>query len=69
MRTGCLRKANQPSLRTQLAKLPWREVEVPHCSAERGRRELRTLKVVTITTGITFPHPTQSSRSPARLAP
>jgi predicted transposase YbfD/YdcC len=55
-------KGNQPRLRRQLAALPWREVEIAHRSAAtvHGRREIRTLKVVTIATGIEFPHARQA---------
>jgi predicted transposase YbfD/YdcC len=57
-------KGNQPSLRRQLAGMPWRAVEVGHRSAERGhgRREIRTLKVITIAAGIMFPHAAQAIR-------
>jgi predicted transposase YbfD/YdcC len=55
-------KGNQPSLRRQLTGMPWRAVEVGHRSAERGhgRREIRTLKVITIAAGIMFPHAAQA---------
>jgi predicted transposase YbfD/YdcC len=55
-------KGNQPRLRRQLAGLPWREVEPAHRSATtaHGRREIRTLKVVTIAAGIEFPHARQA---------
>lgn len=55
-------KGNQPRLRRQLAALPWREVEIAHRSAAtvHGRREIRTLKVVTIAAGIEFPHARQA---------
>jgi predicted transposase YbfD/YdcC len=55
-------KANQPSLHRQLAALPWRAV----CDATRetgrghGRREIRTLKILTIQAGIGFPYATQA---------
>jgi predicted transposase YbfD/YdcC len=51
-------KGNQPTLRAQLAGLPWRQVEVCHRATgnAHGRREIRTLKVVTIAAGIAFPH-------------
>jgi predicted transposase YbfD/YdcC len=43
-------KGNQPSLRRQLAALPWKQLEVAHRTVEtgHGRREIRTIKVVTI---------------------
>jgi len=55
-------KGNQPSLHRQLAKLPWKAVAEGHRSVEtgHGRREIRTLKVVTIATGIAFPHARQA---------
>ena len=51
-------KGNQPRLRHQLAGLPWRALQVDHRSAEtsHGRREIRSIKVVTIAAGIAFPH-------------
>jgi predicted transposase YbfD/YdcC len=53
-------KGNQPTLRRQLAALPWRQVEVSHRAVgnSHGRREIRTLKVVTVAAGIAFPHAT-----------
>jgi predicted transposase YbfD/YdcC len=55
-------KGNQPTLRRQLAALPWRQVEPAHRSAQtaHGRREIRTLKVVTVAAGIEFPHARQA---------
>jgi predicted transposase YbfD/YdcC len=55
-------KGNQPTLRRQLAALPWREIEIGHRSTgnAHGRREIRTLKVVTIAAGIAFPHAAQA---------
>ena len=55
-------KGNQPRLRRQLAALPWREVEIAHRNADavHGRREIRTLKVVTIAAGIEFPRARQA---------
>jgi predicted transposase YbfD/YdcC len=55
-------KGNQPRLRRQLAGLPWRQVEPAHRSATtaHGRREIRTLKVLTIAAGIEFPHARQA---------
>ncbi|MEU4338082.1 ISAs1 family transposase [Micromonospora lupini] len=55
-------KANQPSLHAQLAGLPWRAV--PHAARDtdrgHGRREIRSLKILTISTGIDFPHAAQA---------
>jgi predicted transposase YbfD/YdcC len=64
-------KGNQPLLRRQLAALPWREVEIAHRSAEtvHGRREIRTLKVVTIAAGIAFPHARQAIQVTRRTRP
>jgi predicted transposase YbfD/YdcC len=64
-------KGNQPTLRNQLAALPWRQVEIAHRSAERGhgRREIRSLKVVTIAAGIAFPHATQAVQITRRTRP
>jgi hypothetical protein len=54
-------KGNQPRLRRQLAALPWREVEIAHrdTATAHDRREIRTLKVVTLVAGIAFPHARQ----------
>ena len=64
-------KDNQPRLRRQLAGLPWRQVEPAHRSSEtaHGRREIRTLKVVTITAGIEFPHATQAVQITRKTRP
>jgi predicted transposase YbfD/YdcC len=55
-------KGNQPTLRHQLKALPWTDVPVGHTSTDRGhgRVEQRTLKVVTVSTGILFPHAAQA---------
>jgi predicted transposase YbfD/YdcC len=55
-------KANQPNLHGQLAALPWRAVPDAARDAGRGhgRREIRTLKILTIATGIDFPHAAQA---------
>ena len=64
-------KGNQPRLRRQLAGLPWRQVESAHRSAEtaHGRREIRTLKVVTIAAGIAFPYAAQAVQIVRRTRP
>jgi predicted transposase YbfD/YdcC len=64
-------KGNQPTLRRQLAGLPWRAVQVGHRRTERGhgRREIRTLKVVTIAAGIAFPHAAQAIQLVRRRRP
>ncbi|MET7951638.1 ISAs1 family transposase [Micromonospora sp. NPDC005324] len=55
-------KGNQPNLHAQLAALPWRAV--PEATRDtdhgHGRREIRTLKILTISTGIDFPHAAQA---------
>lgn len=55
-------KANQPSLHAQLAALPWRAVPQATRDADRGhgRREIRTLKILTVAYGIEFPHAAQA---------
>jgi len=55
-------KNNQPKLRKQLAQLPWADVPVTDTQRDRahGRIEKRTLKVVTISAGILFPHAAQA---------
>ena len=55
-------KGNQPRLRRQLAGLPWRQVDMAHraTTTAHGRREIRTLKVVSIAAGIEFPHGRQA---------
>jgi hypothetical protein len=60
-----------PRLRRQLAGLPWRQVESAHRSAEtaHGRREIRTLKVVTIAAGIAFPYAAQAVQIVRRSRP
>ena len=67
-RAGC---ARWPSMRRQLAGLPWREVEPAHRSAEtvHGRREIRTTRVVTIAAGIAFPHAVQAIQIVRRTRP
>jgi predicted transposase YbfD/YdcC len=55
-------KANQPTLHAQLAALPWRAVPDATRDTDRGhgRREIRTLKILTVSTGIGFPHAAQA---------
>lgn len=64
-------KDNQPTLRKQLAGMPWRDVEIAHRGAEcgHGRQEIRTLKAVTIATGIAFPHAEQAIQLIRRTRP
>ncbi|MGH3966391.1 MAG: ISAs1 family transposase [Pseudonocardiaceae bacterium] len=55
-------KGNQPGLYAQLKALPWAEVPVVHASTDRahGRVEKRSVKAVTVDTGIVFPHARQA---------
>jgi predicted transposase YbfD/YdcC len=55
-------KSNQPNLYHQLTDLPWAQVAVAHTSTEHahGRVEQRSIKVVTVATGILFPHARQA---------
>jgi predicted transposase YbfD/YdcC len=55
-------KGNQPSLHTQLKKLPWKDVPPAQTSIDRahGRVEQRIVKTVTVQTGIVFPHARQA---------
>jgi predicted transposase YbfD/YdcC len=64
-------KGNQPRLRRQLAGLPWRALRVDHRNAatRHGRREIRSIKVVSIAAGIAFPHATQAIQLRRRSRP
>jgi predicted transposase YbfD/YdcC len=64
-------KGNQPRLRRQLAGLPWREVDPAHRSVEtaHGRREIRTIRVVTVAAGIAFPYAAQAVQIVRRTRP
>jgi predicted transposase YbfD/YdcC len=55
-------KANQPALHAQLAALPWQRVPDANRDTARGhgRREIRTLKILSVSTGIGFPNATQA---------
>ncbi|WP_243639528.1 ISAs1 family transposase [Micromonospora sp. MW-13] len=55
-------KGNQPSLHAQLARLPWRAAPDTARDSDRGhgRREIRTCKILSISTGIDFPHAAQA---------
>ena len=55
-------KRNQPGLHAQLAALPWRDVPKAYDKRERGhgRREHRTLKIVSVARGLAFPHAAQA---------
>jgi predicted transposase YbfD/YdcC len=64
-------KGNQPNLRRQLAGLPWQGLQPDHRSAEtsHGRREIRTLTVLTVAAGIAFPGARQAIRITRRTRP
>jgi hypothetical protein len=51
-------KGNPPSLRAQLADLPWRQIPAAHDTREKGhgRAERRTLKITAVAAGLAFPH-------------
>ncbi len=55
-------EGNQPTLHRQLAGLPWRAVPEATRDTGRGhgRREIRTLKLLTVSTGIDSPHAAQA---------
>jgi predicted transposase YbfD/YdcC len=63
-------KANQPTLRRQLERLPWRQIPIADRTGDRGhgRVETRTLKVTTVA-GLDFPHATQALRLTRRVRP
>jgi hypothetical protein len=66
-------KGNQPTLRAQLAGLPWRQILMGHRSsgnAHGRRREMSTLKVVTIAvrSRSCMPHrPSDTASCPLRI--
>ena len=64
-------KGNQPTPHRHLRDLPWRQVQVAHRQTGRGhgRREIRTVKIVTITAGIAFPHATRAIQLLRRTQP
>jgi predicted transposase YbfD/YdcC len=55
-------KGNHPGLFAQLKALPWKQVPLAHTSTDRAhsRVEKRAIKIVTVTTGILFPHARQA---------
>jgi predicted transposase YbfD/YdcC len=55
-------KANQPRLHQQLAGLAWHLTPTAdrHTTRGHGRREIRTLKILSVSTGIDFPHAAQA---------
>jgi predicted transposase YbfD/YdcC len=56
-------KDNQPTLRRQLQRLPWRDIPVGNTTRDQGhgRVELRRLQVATMS-GLGFPHAAQAIR-------
>jgi predicted transposase YbfD/YdcC len=64
-------KKNQPALHAQLRNLPWRLIPVQARQRDRGhgREERRTLKAVTVTTGLAFPHAAQAICVTRRMRP
>jgi DDE family transposase len=64
-------KNNQPTLRAQLASLPWRQIPAGFDARERGhgRAEWRTLKVTAVAAGIAFPHAAQAIQIRRRRRP
>jgi predicted transposase YbfD/YdcC len=61
-------KANQPTLRAQLAGLPWRQIPVMDRTRDHGhgRVEVRTLKVAAVA-GLCFPHAAQAIQVSRRV--
>jgi predicted transposase YbfD/YdcC len=55
-------KGNQPSLRRQLAALPWQQIPVGYTETSRGhgRVEQRSIKTTEVGAGLLFPHATQA---------
>lgn len=55
-------KGNQPSLRRQLAALPWKHIPVGHTETSRGhgRVEKRSIKATEVGAGLLFPHAVQA---------
>jgi len=57
-------KGNQPTLHAQMRDLPWAHVPIVHDELVKGhgRREHRTLQVVSVAAGIGFPHARLAAR-------
>jgi predicted transposase YbfD/YdcC len=55
-------KGNQPTLRRQLASLPWKDIPVGHSDTHRGhgRIEKRSIRATEVAAGLTFPHAGQA---------
>ena len=51
-------KGNQPTLHTQLTSLPWRDIPAVDLTRGKGhgRAESRTVKITSVSVGISFPH-------------
>lgn len=64
-------KANQPGLLKELTSLPWRDVPASRSRIEHGhgRRERRSIKLLTVATGIGFPHAAQAFQITRRTCP
>ncbi|MEU4220051.1 hypothetical protein [Actinoplanes sp. NPDC026623] len=56
--TNSLVGTTSPAPHQQLAGLPWRDVQ--DATRGHGRREIRSLEVLTVSTGIDFPHAAQA---------
>jgi predicted transposase YbfD/YdcC len=64
-------KGNQPKLNAQLRALPWAQVPTADTCTDRGhgRVERRSIKVVTVTAGLMFPHAMQAIQIIRRVRP
>ncbi|MFB9452012.1 ISAs1 family transposase, partial [Dactylosporangium vinaceum] len=64
-------KGNQPTLHQQLTGLPWHLVPIADRTTDRGhgRREIRTLKILSVSTGIDFPDAAQALQIRRRRRP
>ncbi|MDT3446325.1 ISAs1 family transposase [Pseudofrankia sp. BMG5.37] len=64
-------KANQPTLCSQLAALPWRRVKTTARTVERGhgRLERPTVKASEVRAGLRFPHAVQAVQATRRRQP
>jgi predicted transposase YbfD/YdcC len=64
-------KANQPKLHDQLCALPWKQVRAGHKTHEtaNGREIQRTVKCVSVTAGIKFPHAAQAAQITRKSRP
>lgn len=64
-------KANQPKLLAQLRSLPWADAPATDSKIERGhgRREKRSIKIVTVQRGIGFPHAARAFQITRKTSP